>query len=78
MGLVRLAETYPESTVVGADGDRHSLQLAEARAEQAGVAHRIDVIRTPLEEMDTDGDFALVINNISISRSVEGADLGRG
>lgn len=66
IGVVRLAETYPDATVVGTDGDLHSLELAEEKAEKAGVADRVDFIHTPLEELDPDRDFALVINNISM------------
>ena len=67
VGVVRLAETYPEATVVGADGDRHSLDLAEARAREAGVADRVELIHSPLEELGTnDPTFDLVINNISM------------
>lgn len=66
IGVARLAQTYPEATVVGADGDRHSLELAATRAEDAGVADRVELIHTPLEELDVDDEFALVINNISM------------
>lgn len=66
VGVVRLAEAYPHARVVGADGDRHSLELAAERAEDHGVADRVELIHTPLEEMETDGNFALVINNISM------------
>lgn len=66
VGLVRLAGTYPNATVVGADGDRHSLARAEERAAHAGVDDRVDLIHTPLEELHADDEFALVINNISM------------
>lgn len=66
VGVVRLAETYPDATVVGADGDQHSLELARRRAEEAGVGDRVGFIHTPLEELDPDEKFALVINNISM------------
>lgn len=66
VGLVRLAETYPAATVVGADGDQHSLDLARQRAEEVDVGDRVGLIRTPLEDLDTDGGFDLVINNISM------------
>lgn len=69
IGVVLLAETYPAATVVGADGDRHSLSLAQARAEESGVADRVELIHTPLEDLETDGDFALVVNNISMHES---------
>jgi SAM-dependent methyltransferase len=65
-GLVRLAETYPDATVVGADGDAHSLERARARCAEAGVDDRVSLVHTPLEQLDVDDEFDLVINNISM------------
>lgn len=65
-GLARLATAYPSATVVGADGDKHSLDVARKRVAEAGLADRVELIHTPLEELDTDGEFALVTNNISM------------
>lgn len=65
-GLVRLARSYPSVTVVGADGDGHSLSLARERVEEAGVGERVELIHTPLEELRLDGGFVLVTNNISM------------
>ncbi len=66
VGVIRLAETYPDATVVGADGDLHSLEVAAQRARTAGVEDRMEFMHTPLEDLDTDREFALVINNISM------------
>lgn len=66
IGVTRLAQSYPNTTVVGADGDRYSLDLAQERAEGAGVDDRIELIHTALEELDTEDEFALAINNISM------------
>lgn len=65
-GVIRLARTYPEATMVGADGDAHSLELARQAAAEAGVADRVSFIPTSLEELDPDRAFSLVINNISM------------
>ena len=65
-GLVRLAATYPACTIVGADGDRHSLDLAGRRLVDAGVAGRCVLVHTPLEELALDEPVACVINNISM------------
>lgn len=65
-GVVRLAQTYPAVTVVGADGDAHSLSLARERVEAAGLGDRVQLIHSPLEELHLDGGFALVVNNISM------------
>lgn len=65
-GLVRLASTYPHATVVGADGDAHSLDMARDRVVEAGLQDRVELVHTPLEELDLEGEFALVTNNISM------------
>ena len=65
-GLVRLAEAYPTATIVGADGDAFSLERARARLALAGLADRIELVHTPLEELDRVGEFDLVVNNISM------------
>ena len=66
MGVVRLAQAFPDATVIGADGDEHSLWLAERRAREAGVDDRVAWLHTPLEELEVDDDVALVVNNISM------------
>lgn len=65
-GLVRLATTYPNATFVGADGDAYSLELAAAALAEAGVADRVELVHTPLEELDREDEFDLAINNISM------------
>ncbi len=65
-GVLRLARTYPQTTVVGADGDAYSLEVAAERIEDAGLGDRIELIHTPLEELDVPDRFDLVINNISM------------
>lgn len=66
-GLILLAETYPDSTLVGVDGDAYSLSLAESRIADAGFGDRVELVHSPLEEMDGFNDeFDLVINNISM------------
>ncbi|NIQ58533.1 MAG: class I SAM-dependent methyltransferase, partial [Gemmatimonadetes bacterium] len=54
VGLVRLAEHYPTCDVVGVDGDAHSLELAARQVERAGVADRVDLHHSPLEDMTLD------------------------
>lgn len=66
VGLVRLAESYQRISVVGADGDKHSLDLARQRVEAAGVGDRVELIHSPLEDLQLDGGFTLVTNNISM------------
>jgi ubiquinone/menaquinone biosynthesis C-methylase UbiE len=65
-GLVRLGEMYPDLTLAGADGDRTSLDRAAKAVAEAGIEDRIGLVHTPLEELDYDEEFDLVINNISM------------
>lgn len=65
-GLLRLAGSYPRASVVGADGDAHSLEVARARCDEAGFDDRVSLVHTPLEELDAEDEFDLVINNISM------------
>jgi SAM-dependent methyltransferase len=65
-GLVRLATTYPDSTVVGVDGDQHSIDQARARVESAGVADRVELITSALEDLTLDTPARVIVNNISM------------
>jgi SAM-dependent methyltransferase len=65
-GLQRLAETYPRATVVGVDGDRHSLDLASQRLADAGLADRVTLVHSTVEDMTVDEPVDVVINNISM------------
>ena len=65
-GLVRLARHYPASRVVGVDGDAASLELAARRVAEAGVAERVTLRHSPLEDFTLDRPAALAINNISM------------
>ncbi|SDR87862.1 class I SAM-dependent methyltransferase [Actinopolymorpha singaporensis] len=66
VGLVRLASTYPNCTVVGVDGDRHSVEVARERVRAAGLEDRVRLVCSPLEDMVLDEPAGLVINNISM------------
>jgi SAM-dependent methyltransferase len=65
-GLVRLGKMYPDLTLTGADGDRNSLERAAKAVAEAGIEDRIGLVHTPLEELEYDEEFDLVINNISM------------
>jgi SAM-dependent methyltransferase len=65
-GVVRLATTYPRSTVVGVDGDGHSVERARERIAAAGLADRVELIHSALEDMTIDEPATVVINNISM------------
>jgi SAM-dependent methyltransferase len=66
VGLARLADTYPTCTLVGMDGDAYSLELAEKRLTDGGIADRVELVHSPLENLDRQDEFDAVINNISM------------
>jgi SAM-dependent methyltransferase len=66
IGLVRLATTYPNSTVVGVDGDQHSVDRARARIAEAGLADRVELVCSALEDFELDVPARVVVNNISM------------
>jgi len=66
VGLVRLAEAFPSSSLVGADGDAYSLNLAAERVRRRGHDARVKLVHTPLEDLDGESEFDLVTNNISM------------
>jgi ubiquinone/menaquinone biosynthesis C-methylase UbiE len=65
-GLVQLARAFPECVVVGVDGDRHSIEQAGRRLEEAGLRDRCELVHSPLEEFALDEPASCVINNISM------------
>ncbi|TFV92080.1 class I SAM-dependent methyltransferase [Blastococcus sp. CT_GayMR20] len=66
IGLVRLATTYPGCTVVGVDGDQHSIDRARTRLTEAGLADHVELVCSALEDMELDVPARVVINNISM------------
>jgi SAM-dependent methyltransferase len=66
VGLVRLAAHYPACRIVGVDGDGHSVEQARERIAEAGLADRVSLVRSPLEELRLETPAALVVNNISM------------
>jgi SAM-dependent methyltransferase len=65
-GLIRLARAYPDCSIVGVDGDGHSVEQARAAVGDAGLADRVTLVHAPLEELLPVGPAACVINNISM------------
>ncbi len=67
-GVLRLATAYPSATVIGVDGDRHSVDRARAAVARAGeeVAGRVELAVSPLEELVLDEPVDVVVNNISM------------
>jgi ubiquinone/menaquinone biosynthesis C-methylase UbiE len=65
-GVARLAEHYPRCQIMGADGDQHSIDLAAKRIASAGLANRVTLVCSHLEDLQLDTPATLVINNISM------------
>ncbi|WP_224447589.1 class I SAM-dependent methyltransferase [Haloprofundus salilacus] len=60
---IRMAEAYPDSTVVGVDYHEASITVARERAENAGVADRVDFEVATAKEYDgTDYDLVTMFN----------------
>lgn len=60
---IRMAEAYPNSTVVGVDYHEESIAVARERAETAGVADRVDFeVATAREYSETDYDLVTMFN----------------
>lgn len=66
LGLVRLAEHYPDCDLVGVDGDAHSIEVARETVEAAGIAERVRFVTAPLEEFTVERPASLVVNNITM------------
>ena len=67
VGLVKLAAAYPNCELLGVDGDQHSIELASKRVTEAGIADRVTLVCSSLEEMNlTTTPATVVINNISM------------
>ena len=66
IGLARIAQTYPGATVVGLDGDAHTLKLAAERIRQAGLQDRVSLVQSPLEDISDEEQYDLVLINISM------------
>lgn len=65
-GLVQLARAYPDATIIGVDGDAHSIDRARATVEDADLTDRVELLVSLLEEMSIDEPVDVVINNISM------------
>ena len=65
-GAVRLATAYPRCTVIGVDGDAHSVDGARARVAEAGLTDRVELVHSALEDFVLDEPATVVVNNISM------------
>ena len=61
-----LAEHFPACRVFGVDGDAHSMEQARRWVAEAGLADRVELVCSPLEQLRVDRPAALVVNSISM------------
>ncbi len=66
VGLIRMAQTYPQSSFIGVDGDAYSLELTADRLRQARLQDRVSLVRNMLEEVNASEEFDFAIINISM------------
>lgn len=66
IGLVKFAKTFPETEVLGVDGDEHSVDLAWKSVRDAGLDGRVAIVESSLEDFAADDEYDLVFINISM------------
>ena len=66
IGLVRMAQSYPNTKLVGVDGDRFSLDLARERVDEHNFADRVQLQQSTLEEWSPSQKVDMVYINISM------------
>jgi ubiquinone/menaquinone biosynthesis C-methylase UbiE len=65
-GLQKLASAYPKSTLVGVDGDAHSLEVTGRRLKEAGLGDRVSLVECTFEDLNAGDDFDVVTINVSM------------
>ena len=72
-GLVKFAETFPNTSIVGVDGDKHSIDIAAKRVNGEGVADRVVLVESTLEDFVYENAYDLAFINISMheARDIE-------
>ena len=66
VGLIRMAQTYPQSTLVGLDGDAYSLELVADRLKEVGLRDRVSLTRGMLEEINDNEQYDVALINVSM------------
>lgn len=65
-GLVKLANTFPNTEIVGVDGDAHSVGVSTQRVAEAGVGDRVSVVESSLEDFTVENEYDFAYINISM------------
>lgn len=66
IGLVRMANQYPDATFVGVDGDAYSLERTQDRLKESGLDARVELVHSTFEEFRQTDEFDLAVINISM------------
>ena len=66
VGLMRVAQAFPQCSVVGLDGDAYTLELVAEQLRQAKLEDRVSLVQSTLEEMEATDEFDVVIINVSM------------
>ncbi len=66
VGLMRMAQTYPQSSFMGVDGDAYSLELTADRLRQGGLQDKVSLVRSMLEEVNANEEYDVALINISM------------
>ncbi len=66
VGLIRMAQTYPQSTFVGVDGDAYTLELVADRLKEIGLQDRVSLTRSMLEEISDSERYDMALINVTM------------
>ncbi|MBI2549772.1 methyltransferase domain-containing protein [Candidatus Woesearchaeota archaeon] len=64
--LAKFMKNYPNTTLSGLDGDEFSLKLAAEHLKGAGLDSKVSLIRSTLEDFNSENKFDLITINISM------------
>ena len=65
-GLQRLAEIYPNVSLVGLDGDAYSLGKVKELMAELGIQDKVDLVESTLEDISAVEEYDAVLINISM------------
>lgn len=66
IGLAKMAQAYPQVSLVGLDGDAYTLEVAQGRLKELGIQDKVSLLHSGLEELDAVDQYDVAINNISM------------
>ncbi|OGO49478.1 MAG: hypothetical protein A2148_05495 [Chloroflexi bacterium RBG_16_68_14] len=66
VGLLKLAQAFPNCSLVGVDGDAYSLELVAERLKQEGLQGRVSLIQSTLEQFDASEEYDAALINVSM------------